>query len=314
LKRLILVVLLILLAAVAAGAGYVFLFTPAQRVATDLKIEPTPERLARGEYLVNNVVVCFVCHTETDMSKRTRPAIGPRGAGGECFTEEMGFPGHVCAPNITPDEETGIGSWTDDEILRAMREGVDKNGEVLFPMMPYGSYKNLPDEDAYAVVAYIRSIPAQRTQIAANRVNFPVSVFIRMAPQPIEAPVAAVSQSDLVRYGEHMATISGCKLCHLEDLAGGDEFPTQQGIVRSSNLTPGAEGIVPEDFDDFLRLFRAYQGGAMPDGVTDRDFTVMPWASYSGMEEGDLRALHAYLRSLPPVDKQVQTYGEPKAD
>ena len=313
-KRLILIVLLILAAAVAAGAGYVFLFTPAQRAATDLKIEPTPERLARGEYLVNNVVVCFVCHSETDMTKRTRPPIGPVGAGGECFTEKMGFPGHVCAPNITPDAETGIGSWTDDEILRAMREGVDKDGEVLFPMMPYEAYRNLPDEDAYAIVAYIRSIPAQRRQFAPNKVNFPVNVFIRMAPRAITTPVAVVSKSDPVRYGDHMATISGCKVCHLPDLSGGEEFPLEQGVVRSSNLTPGVEGIVPANADDFVGLFRAYQGGAMPDGVTDRDYTVMPWVTYSGMDETDLRAIHAYLRSLPPVDKQVQTYGEPKAD
>ena len=160
-KRLILVVALVLLAAVAAGGGYLILFTPNMRQATDLKIDATPERLARGEYLVNNVVVCFACHTEADPTKRTLPKIGPEGGGGECFTEEMGFPGHVCAPNITPDVENGIGSWTDDEVLRAIREGVSKDGETLFPMMPYSSYRNLSDEDAYAIVAYIRSIPAQ---------------------------------------------------------------------------------------------------------------------------------------------------------
>jgi mono/diheme cytochrome c family protein len=313
-KRILTVILLLLLAAVAAGAGYIFLFTPAHRVTTNLKIEPTPERLARGEYLVNHVVMCFACHTKTDGTKRTLPKIAPEGAGGECFTEEMGFPGHVCAPNITSDRTAGIGAWTDDEVLRAVREGVNKDGETLFPMMPYGSYRHLPDEDAYAIIVYIRTLPPDPTPTDPAKVNFPVNMFIRMAPQPVESPVGEASHADLVAYGSHMATVAGCRLCHLDDLAGGEPFPTVQGVVRSSNLTPGAQGIVPEQFDDFLRIFRAYEGGNLPEGVTDRDYTVMPWASYAGMAEEDLRAIHAYLRSLPPVQKQIQTYGDAKSD
>ncbi|MEZ5393427.1 MAG: hypothetical protein R2724_11265 [Bryobacterales bacterium] len=226
----------------------------------------------------------------------------------------MGFPGHVCAPNITPDAETGIGAWSDDEILRAVREGVDNHGETLFPMMPYSAYRRLPDEDAYSIVAYIRSIPAQRKAAPPNYVNCPVNMFIRMEPKPVTAVVKPVAQDDLVKYGEYMATIAGCKLCHLDDLAGGEEFPMPQGVVRSANLTPGAKGIVPDDAEDFIRIFRAYQSGELPQGVTDNDHTVMPWSLYSGMADDDLRAIHAYLRSLPPVDKQIQTYGETSAD
>ncbi|MCB1022691.1 MAG: c-type cytochrome [Acidobacteria bacterium] len=313
-KRALVLLVMAFLGAIAGGCLYLFALRPNTRAATGLHIEATPERLARGEYLVNNVVVCFACHTEKDTSKRAHPKIGPEGAGGECFTEEMGFPGHVCAPNITPDAETGIGAWSDDEVLRAIREGVDNHGEVLFPMMPYTTYRSLPDEDAYAIVAYIRSIPAQRNAMAPNTVNFPVSMFIRMAPQPVTEPVGPVAQDDLVQYGEHMVTISGCKLCHLDDLAGGEEFPMPQGVVRSANLTPGAKGIVPDNADDFIRIFHAYQGGELPQGVTDKDHTVMPWSVYSGMADDDLRAIHAYLRSLPPVEKQIQTYGESKAD
>jgi len=312
-KRLLVLVLLLLLAAVAAGAGFLLLLKPAQRPTTDLKIEATPERLARGEYLVKHVVGCFACHTETDRSKRTLPFIGPLGAGGECFTEEMGFPGHVCAPNITPDPETGIGAWTDDEVLRAVREGVNRDGETLFPMMLYPYYRNLPDDDAYAVVAYIRSIPAARKAYEPARVNFPVNMLIRMEPQPIESPVQPVDKSDPVQYGEYLTKVAACKECHGADLSGGTEFPTEHGIVRPSNLTPGAD-IVPADVEDFLRIFRAYQGGNLPEGVTDRDYTIMPWVAYSGMEEADLRAIHAYLRSLPPVKKEVQTYGEAHSD
>lgn len=312
-KRALLLILLLLLAAIAAGAGFLFLLKPAQRPTTDLRIEATPVRLARGEYLVKNVVGCFACHTEEDQTKRTLPPIGPLGAGGECFTEEIGFPGHVCAPNITPDPETGIGAWTDDEVLRAIREGVNRDGETLFPMMLYSYYRNLPDEDAYAIVAYIRSIPPVRKADEPARVNFPVNLFIRMAPQPIEAPVPPVDTSDPAKYGDYLMTVAGCKECHGADLSGGRELPTDQGVVRSSNLTPGAD-IVPAESGAFLRIFRAYQGGNLPEGVTDRDYTVMPWVAYSGMAEEDLRAIHAYLRSLPPVEKEVQTYGAAKSD
>ncbi len=66
------------------------------------------------------------------------------------FPAEMGLPGTVVASNITPDPETGIGAWTDGEKLRALREGIGRDGRVLFPMMPYTDYRNLCDEDALA--------------------------------------------------------------------------------------------------------------------------------------------------------------------
>ncbi|MEZ5355363.1 MAG: c-type cytochrome [Bryobacteraceae bacterium] len=307
-KRMLKFVLLPLLAIVAAGAVYVATHKPAQRPVTDLVIARTPERLARGEYLARNVSACLHCHTDREEGARNHPAKGPEGAGGHCFTPEMGFPGHVCAANITSSKTAGIGAWSDDEILRAIREGVSKDGRALFPIMPYSAYRSLPDEDAYAIVAYLRTLAPEESKTPPAKIDFPVSFFIERVPRPVTEPVAPVAPSDPLAYGKHMATIAGCSTCHGEDFSGGEEFPLRQGVVRASNITPGTD-LVPEEADAFVRIFHAYANGELPPGVSASDHTVMPWNVYAGMREDDLRAIHAYLRSLPAVKKQVQTYG-----
>ena len=77
--------------------------------------------------------------------------------------------GTLYAPNTTPDKETGLGNWTDDEIARAVREGVAKDGHALFPIMPYPNFRHMSDEDLASVIVYIRSIPAIRNPIAKTR-------------------------------------------------------------------------------------------------------------------------------------------------
>lgn len=290
---------------------YALTYKPEARPVTDLRIEATPERMERGRYLVESTVGCLECHTERDETQRTAPATGPLGAGGRCLTGKEGFPGTVCPPNLTPDPETGIGNWSDDELLRAMRDGIGRDGRALFPIMPYEYYRHLSDEDAYAVIAYLRTLEPVRKEHAASQIDFPVSFFIARLPEPVASPVVSPTPADgPLAYGRHLTFISGCVACHGEDLSGGKEFPIPTGQVRSSNLTPDPTGIVPEEFDDFLRMFRAYADGSIPGGTSQKDLTVMPWMGLSQMSDDDLRAIHTYLRSLPPVAKQIQTYGQ----
>ncbi len=312
-KRLIKITLPILLLVVAAAGIFVAVHEPARRPVTDLVIERTPERLECGEYLVHHVVGCVHCHTERDATQRLLPASGPAGAGGDCFTEEAGLPGRIYPQNITSDRETGIAAWADDEILRAIREGVSRDGRALFPIMPYEEYRHLADEDAHAIVAYIRTLEPVKKRVEPTHINFPVSFFIEMSPQPLTASVAAVPHSDPLKYGEYLTSISGCKSCHGPDLSGDMEFVTPKGAVRSSNLTPSSD-LVPADAEAFIRLFGAYANGRLPEGVSNNDFTGMPRAAYAGMSGQDLRAIHAYLRSVPPVDNEVQTYSEATGD
>lgn len=308
-KRAFRLALLLLVAVVATAGLFVTLHAPARRPTGDLRVEVTPERLERGRYLFEHLAACVACHTERDVSTRNHSFIGPKAAGGECFTREMGFPGHVCAPNITPDADTGVGAWTDDELLRAIREGIGRDGRALFPIMPYGEYKNMPDEDAYAVIAYLRRLDPVRNQTPAAEIDFPVSFFIEFEPEPVEHPVPALSFASDFERGRYLAGIASCRGCHGEDLSGGEEFPLPSIVVRASNLTPGADGILPAAADDFVRLFHTYAEGSLPEGVSTDDLTAMPWPVFGGIIEEDLRAIHAYLRSLPAVAKQVQTYG-----
>ena len=120
----------------------------------------------------------------------------------------------------------------------------------------------------------------------------------------------APSPEDGPAYGEYLAVVSSCKGCHGENLSGGEEFPTLQGVVRAPNITPHETGLAPAAREDFIRLFRRFA----PENAANVEveaglFTVMPWQAYSGMSDGDLAALHAYLRGVRAIENRVQTYG-----
>jgi mono/diheme cytochrome c family protein len=112
-----------------------------------------------GEYLVNALASCGHCHTPL---KRGRPDASRTMAGG---TEFKGNWGVSYAANLTPDRETGLGEWTDQQIIRAIRNGIDDNGEKLTPPMPYANYHRITDRDIRDIVAYLRSLKAVRNQV-----------------------------------------------------------------------------------------------------------------------------------------------------
>ena len=118
---------------------------------------------------------------------------------GEDFSVMKGLPGHVVAPNLTPDPETGSGSWSDDALARAIREGIGHDGRALFPMMPYENYRQMPDEDLASVVVFLRSLPPVRNPLPKTEIIFPVKYLIRSVPQPITEPVPAPDISDPVK-------------------------------------------------------------------------------------------------------------------
>jgi hypothetical protein len=156
----------------------------------------------RGSYLINAVMACDNCHT-------------PRGPQG--FLIEKRFSGgpqtwneptyKVKGANITQDRETGIGAWSDDEIKRALTEGVRPDGVLLAPIMPYTFYKIMTPRDLDAVVAYLRTIPSVH-----NKVEPPVY----KAPMPIvpvpgaDRPISETALSDPVKRGFYFATVAHC--------------------------------------------------------------------------------------------------------
>jgi len=200
----VLVVLVILLAiGITAAIGWKPFFGPSARALTDRRFDSTPERLERGKYLTENVTPCFGCHSPRDWSKNESPeAQGMHGAGMPNFPFE-GLPGTVHAPNITPDKETGAGNWTDDQMARAIREGIGFDGRALFPMMPYENFRRMSDEDLASIIVYLRTIPPVKRQVPKTELIFPVKYLIKNAPAPLTEPVPEPNLSTPEKRGEY---------------------------------------------------------------------------------------------------------------
>ena len=286
----------------------------------DIKIEATAERLSRGEYLANHVAVCIDCHSEREWTKFAGPIKpGTNGSGGEVFDENMGFPGMVVTKNLTP---ANLSSWTDGEILRAVTCGVTKDNKALFPMMPYMNYSNFMEEDAYSVVAYIRSLQPQEKEIPETDLNFPLNLLVKTMPLKSYTPAKEIDKSNLAEYGKYLVTIASCSECHTQSnkgeplpgmyLAGGQTFNFPAGVVSSANITPDAvTGIGNWTKEDFLNRFRFYnseEAQNVPVNL-EKDFnTPMPWLMYSGMTDEDLGAIYEYLRTIKPVNNSVNRF------
>ena len=127
------------------------------RPLTNIKYERTAQRLKQGEYLVTSLLECFMCHSERNWKASGAPPFTDKKGSGSILFEDS--TSRLIAPNITPDKETGAGTWTDDMFARAIREGVGHDGRALSYYMLYNNFKNLSDEDLAAVIVYIRSIP-----------------------------------------------------------------------------------------------------------------------------------------------------------
>src|SRR5262245_53250810 len=165
-KKLLLTVLILLVVFLGGGFAYLSMRQPHQKPAPNIKVPMTPGRIARGEYLFQHLSDCDGCHSQRDFTKVGGPVVPSGRARGNVLPSLiLGLPGTVVAPNLTPDPETGLGLWTDGEKIRAIREGVDKDGRALFPMMPYSAYRNLNDEDVESLVAYLNSLPPIRNPL-----------------------------------------------------------------------------------------------------------------------------------------------------
>lgn len=233
--------------------------------------------------------------------------------GGEYFGPEMGFPGTFYSKNITP---TNLGDWTDGEIFRVITTGVKRNGEVIFPVMPYENYRKLDRQDIYDIIAYVRSLQPLENQIPNSKADFPMNLILNTIPE--EAAFTTRPEfSDEIRYGEYLTTAASCVICHTPakkgklkmDLAfaGGREFKMPAGILRSQNITPDLEtGIGNWSREDFIKRFKAYSEENSLSSVGEEDYnTIMPWAMYADMTEDDLSAIYKYLHSLEPIKNEI---------
>jgi cytochrome c553 len=275
----------------ATLGALVLLSTPA--IGQDARL------IERGAYLMNSIVACGNCHVRRDKDWRPQPELGL--SGGMVFDEE---PFKAYAPNITPDPETGIGKWSDAQLIRAIREGIRPDGSLIGPPMPIAFYRGMSDDDAKALVAYLRAQPPVKHEVPRSEYR------IKLPPAygpPIKDRIVAPPRSDLVRYGAYLAGPLGhCTDCHtpwvqgIPDMkrvgAGGNPLKGPWGVTVSRNLTPHETGL--KGWSD-AEIARAIREGRSRNGSALRPPMAFDW--YRNISDDDMKALTAYLRSLKPL-------------
>ena len=300
--------------AITLTVGWRPFLGPRARALTSRTFERTAQRLERGRYIATALSGCIYCHTAHNWAAPDTPMVAGKEGAGEVLPY-ANLPGRIVASNLTPDPETGAGSWTDDQLARAIREGVGHDGRALFPMMPYKHYHNMSDEDLASVVVYLRSLPPVQNQLPATEIVFPVKYLIRNAPEPVTALVADIGSGDQLNYGTHLADQAGCTDCHTPQVrgqdvpgmgfAGGFSFTGPWGDVASANITPDPSGIPYYDESLFLNVMRTGQ-------VRARKLSpIMPVMVYKNLADDDLKAIFAFLRTAKPVKHRVDNSEPP---
>lgn len=258
----------------AASAGYWRLNRNHDNPVRPTMVEATPERLQRGERFQP---YCSGCHAEEPGAPLT----------GQDFLGEDAPPiGEFYAPNLTP---VHLGDWSDGEIIRAIREGVHRNGRSLL-IMPSRHLRHLSDEDVFSIVAYLRALPPTGEATPPNNLNVLGAIMALSAPifeaqPPVSEPVIAPPPGPTATYGAYLSSFT-CDICHGSDGLGDPDFPSPPLIGISLAWNERA-------FIEFMRT------GIRPDG-SSVDAERMPWKDMSAFlsDDDELRAIYAHLELL----------------
>jgi mono/diheme cytochrome c family protein len=251
----------------------------------NLAASTDPAVVARGQHVALAITKCMGCHG-SDL-------------GGEVVVDNPAL-GRLAAPNLTKGQG-GIGSsWSDADIVRAIRHGVTPQGKALM-LMPADEYYWLGIDDMTAVLSYVRSVPPVDREIPPTEMRLLGRTLILFDRFPIPAdeinhngvPTPPPPAGPTVEYGAYLGHVGGCTGCHGPGLSGGPLAGAPPGIPPAANLTPTGLGSWTEE-----DLFRALRTGARPDGSRIDPF--MPWAFTSQMTDDEIRATWLYLKSVPP--------------
>lgn len=279
-----LLTLLLALVAIVAARGMYILYKPYPVAEARVTIAGTPEQVARGEHIAS--VMCAACHSTNGELPLS---------GGNNLSADSGLPlGDIYPPNITPGGV--IAGFTDDDIWRILRTGVDPHGKLTFMAgVPAG---RLADEDAQAVIAYLRhSSPVDKQNPPANASLLLVLLagggLINIDAQSTIQPVTAPPRAVTAEYGNYMVSLLDCRGCHGPTLTGDAPPPSPPG---APNLTV----ILPKwSRDEFFTTMRT--------GVDSTGHQIrppMPWKSIGKLDDVELEALYQYLHGLAPVVKK----------
>ena len=265
---------------VVAVLGFVKLEARHANPVADLKVAGTAEQIARGGQLAWG---CADCHSPTlDL---------PLGGSTENFIAGGPPMGVLYATNLTPGGP--LKGWTDGEIVRAIREGIGQDGRGLLAM-PSQAYRHLSDADVQALVAYLRSQPAVDNPQPARNLNILAALFLGagLFPPSVQAPVGSVTAppaGPTAEYGAYLVAAGGCADCHGVKLDG---VPPNSFVPPAPPLKPFAAGMSEAQFMAVFREGRRMDGSQVAEG--------MPWKNIGKtMSDDDLRAVQAYLKTLP---------------
>jgi mono/diheme cytochrome c family protein len=245
----------------------------------DLRVEATPERIARGKALADSF--CGACHSKT----------GTLTGGGD-MSEDLLIPiGSFVPTNLTPAGP--LKHWSDGEIFRAIRNGIGADGSWLV-LMSYTNAGRMSDDDTLAVIAYIRSVPAagERTPDPPDQLNLLGLAMLGAGALPGDKPIITTSvtappKSPTRQFGEYILSYQDCRECHGARLTGG--VPGQMGP-----LGPDLNVVRDWTLGQFIATMRT---GIDPNGVELSK--QMPWRPIGRMDDEELAAVYEYLTHLP---------------
>jgi len=251
----------------------------------------------RGDYLVNGILTCGNCHSP----KGPSADVAEKAFSGGLSWDEAPF--KVTAPNITQDEETGIGNYTDAELKQVLRKGIKRNSVPVAMIMPSGFYEIMTDHDLDAVIAYLRTIKPVK-----NTVPDPVYRMGQGHPIPPggDKIFAEAMLNEKANRGFYLVTIAHCMECHTpmgphgrefatKLGAGGFEFPGPWGVSVSRNITSSKEKGIGAWTND--EISRAITQGVSRDGSKLKP--PMGYHYYATVAPDDLAAIVAHLRTVP---------------
>lgn len=290
--------------------------------STASKEDSLKAAVTRGEYLALHVTPCMDCHSKRDFTKYAGPIIpGTEGMGGEVFDQKLaGIPGVVYAKNITPDPETGIGTWTDDDIIKAMTQGINKKGDTLFPLMPYAHFNHMAKEDLLDIIAYLHTLKPIKNKVPDRKLMIPISMaYPAQALQKTLDSNKRPQETEQVAYGAYLVNAAACSECHTPMIkgefdfskifAGGDTFDLGSFKVTSANITPdSATGIGAWNEERFINKFAVCREEKGYNYNPGKQNTIMPITCYAGMTDNDLKAIFAYLKTVKPISNKVEKY------
>jgi mono/diheme cytochrome c family protein len=263
----------------------------------EIRVTGTPAQIARGEKLAQ---ICVSCHTPGNQLPLS----------GSNFAAKFEFPplGTLYAPNLTPSGN--IQDWSDGEVIRAIREGVHKNGRSLL-VMPSANFRNMSDEDVQALVTYLRSQPAAGGPTPENKFNVLGAIFMNLSDfRTAQPPVGHVTapQAETPAYGKYLVDVIGCRDCHGAQLQGKVENG-QPGPPPGPNLTLIVPQWTEDEFMTFFNTGTLPGGGKVPILTLKSGFSEprMPWPIVrAATTDDELKAMFSYLHALPLVESPTR--------